>query len=475
MQTLLPELDASQTFDVCVIGAGVAGIILARKLSEHGRRVLLLEAGEDYYSDESQDIYRGTVVGDHYFDLDAARLRFLGGTSNHWGGWCRHLDAADFSAKAGLPHTAWPISREALEPYFAEAVSILEVTPPKPDAPVEGADIMSIALAYSPPVQTKEKYGTDLENDPNITLVLNANLVSFGTDGDRITHADVRDYIGTAKKLTATNFVLATGGIENSRLLLWCDAVTGGAITKSNPNVGRYWMEHPHAALGDAILSKPFPYEADENTLALFAPTPEAMAAHGILNCGLRVRFEHMSGSKQQIADLACVAPDLATWIAKQFDKNLFCGAKIRAAWEQEPRFDNRVALGTDKDGFGMPRPVLHWTKSELDFKTPRVTAELFGRYLAANGLGRLRVLDWVVGKAPFPDDDEIGGYHHMGGTRMAATRETGVVDENGKVFGQDNLYVAGSSVFPSVGHANPTFSIVQLALRLGDHLAAEG
>lgn len=474
MRIGLPELPAEKRFDVCVIGAGFAGIVLARKLAESGQSVVLLEGGEDEYSDESQDIYKGAVVGDAYFDLDAARLRFLGGSSNHWGGWCRQLDAADFEAKAGLAHTAWPIRRKEIDPFYAEAAEILELTPPRPDTAVEGSGLNAIAMSYSPPVFLKEKYGGELDANPNITLVLNANFISFATDGERITHANVSDYAGLDRKVKARDYVLAAGGIENSRLLLWCDAVSGGAVTRSNPNVGRYWMEHPHATLGDALLAKPSPWEADENGVAFFSPTASTMADHGILNCGLRMRFEHMAGTKKQIADLACVAPDLATWIARQFDKDLFCGAKIRAAWEQEPRFDNRVELGAQKDAFGMPRPILHWSKSVLDTKTPRVVTEMLGKYLASRGLGRVRVLDWVVGKAPFPDDDEIAGYHHMGGTRMAATAQTGVVDRDGKVFGQDNLYVAGSSVFPSGGHANPTLTIVQLALRLADHLAAE-
>lgn len=471
MEAKLSDLSGDETFDACVIGGGPAGISLANKLSSLGKRTLLLEAGDSDFSDQSQDTYKGKVVGDAYFDLDAARMRFLGGTSNHWGGWCRHMDKADFEVKAGLQHTAWPISIKELEPYYVETEQILDLSKRTSDEPIAQTGLNKIGFVYSPPVYFKEKFGEALKNDPNIVLVKNANFVGFDVEGSRVTLVSIRDYGDTSRKLAASTFVLATGGIENSRLLLFADIAADGQLLKGNKNVGRYWMEHPHANIGNAILSRDLPFKSDQNGIIYFSPTAEAMAEHGILNCGIRVMPDHMEGAKKQIADLACVAPDLATWVAKMFDRNLFCGARIRAAWEQEPRFENHVALGEEKDRFGIPRPVLYWKKSELDFKTPRITAELLGKYLAAKDFGRMRVMDWVIGKAAFPDDDEIAGYHHMGGTRMAASAETGVVDSNCKVFGQDNLYVAGSSVFPSGGHANPTLTLVQLALRLGDHL----
>jgi choline dehydrogenase-like flavoprotein len=113
----------------------------------------------------------------------------------------------------------------------------------------------------------------------------------------------------------------------------------------------------------------------------------------------------------------------------------------------------------------------LNWRKSELDRHTVMTMAKVFGAYLATSNNGRFRFSPWLLNDEPYPPNDELAGNHHMGGTRMGIDPDSAVVDANCKVFGQGNLYVAGSSVFPSGGHANPTFTIVQLALRLGDHL----
>ena len=150
----------------------------------------------------------------------------------------------------------------------------------------------------------------------------------------------------------------------------------------------------------------------------------------------------------------------------------------LRAAWEQAPNPASRVTLGADRDRFGKRRPVLDWRVGDLDRRTIRETAVEFGRFLVKSDFGRLRLADWVVNPdLPMPglgEGEETAGNHHMGTTRMAATAERGVVDSNCKIFGLDNLYIGGSSVFPTGGHANPTFTIVQVALRLADHLATK-
>ena len=127
------------------------------------------------------------------------------------------------------------------------------------------------------------------------------------------------------------------------------------------------------------------------------------------------------------------------------------------------------------KDRLGIPRVILYWTLGSEDNRTALESARHLGRYFADRNLGRLRLDRWLTSREPFPADDEIGGCHHMGGTRMARTPDQGIVDSNCKVFGQRNLYIAGSSVFPSSGFANPTYTIVQLALRLAEHLARQG
>ena len=175
--------------------------------------------------------------------------------------------------------------------------------------------------------------------------------------------------------------------------------------------------------------------------------------------------------TKKLLKDLLCVAPKIGRWAAALVEKNLVCGSVVVAVWEQEPLEENRIELSdTKRDRFGIPRTELHFRKSERDLFTLRETLLKLNEYLVDSNRGRLKLHDWVLGNASF-SDLPLGGNHHMGGTRMATNVSKGVVDSNCKVFGLENLSIAGSSVFPSGGHANPTLTIVQLSLRLAQHL----
>lgn len=461
------DLGADRVWDCCIAGSGPAGMSLALALAERGQSVLLLEGGEDYYSDESQAVYQGKVVGDQYFDLDVARLRFLGGTSGHWNGWCRALDEVDFLPKAAFPDAHWPIRKADLDPYLDPAMALLQIREPIVDDEIPGSGLVRIRFGFSPPVRFGEDFYDTLETSDRIALCMNANLTGIATDGDQVTGFTVQDYEGNSVAVRAGRYVLACGGIENSRILLHAHAGSEGLLVKQDLTLGRYWMEHPHFTVGAAIFNQP---ATEGYFLSL---TPETMERLGILSAGLRIIPTAYSGTRKIIADMACVVPALGEWAYRQLDRQLVCGSRIHAAWEQEPLFENRVALSaTDTDRFGMPRVELHWRKSPRDLETIRKTVLHFGEYLARTDQGRLRVSPWVMGQGDYPVLDELAGYHHMGGTRMSDEPETGIVDHNCKVWGQRNLYVAGSSVFPSGGHANPTLSIVQLSLRLADHLA---
>ena len=146
----------------------------------------------------------------------------------------------------------------------------------------------------------------------------------------------------------------------------------------------------------------------------------------------------------------------------------------FKTAAEQSPDPGSRIRLGEDLDRFGNRRVVINWRLNALDKRTLRQSALQAGRIMADNDLGRVRLPDWLLDPDPAPpglSSDEVAGYHHMGTTRMADTPQRGVVDRNQRVFGIANLYIGGSSVFATSGHVNPTFTIVQMSLRLADHL----
>jgi choline dehydrogenase-like flavoprotein len=260
---------------------------------------------------------------------------------------------------------------------------------------------------------------------------------------------------------------------------LWGNVQTNGQLIRHSRTLGKYWTEHPHFTLGEAFLignKEGFELKSHESGLKAVFLSPDALAIERkrALNCGLRLQEAYHGSTRNMVASVACVAPKAGQWLSGLLDRHLICGLRIHAAWEQQPLARNRIALSDDRDQLGMPRAVLHWQKSELDMQTARAAMEVLGEYFARENLGRVRINRWLLEGSEFPSRDELAGYHHMGGTRMAANAEEGIVDRNCRVFDQENLYIAGSSVFPTGGHANPTLTIVQLAARLAEHLKAK-
>jgi choline dehydrogenase-like flavoprotein len=457
---------------VVIIGSGPAGVTISRKLAAAGIPVAILEAGGADYSDESQDFYKGKTVGDPYFDLDITRLRYFGGCSNHWAGWCRVMDAVDFEPKAWVPDTGWPIRRVDLEPYLDEVHDILELAQFRDDVAIS-KDIRWVQLIKSPAVRFGEKYRAEIEESANIALVLNSYVTELQGDGKHITGAQVWSAGKAQGALVADYYVPCTGGLENSRLLLWSNERSNGGVVPHAEALGRYWMEHPQFEGGNAIMRDPNQFETDQVSEAFFSPSAEAMERCQIMNFGVRFIQMPYHGAKWLLAELACAAPDTAEWAAESVGARLRCAAQLYVGWEQAPRPENRIVLSSsERDSLGIPRLELHWRKSEIEHRTLLEGLRLFGKTLAEKDYGRVRIADWVLNGASYPTDQELAGHHHMGGTRMGEDVKKSVVDRNQKVHGMANLYVGGSSVFATSGQCNPTTTIVALSARLGDHLA---
>jgi choline dehydrogenase-like flavoprotein len=478
----------NKNYDVCICGGGVAGITLALNLSKK-LNIILLEAGGLEYSNESQKHYEGKIIGRNYFDLTETRLRYFGGTSNHWGGWCRPLDTHDFEPKSHVEYSGWPISRDDLDPYLQTTKSILDIPYKKTSngeagskmSSLESKDFKKAEFWFSSPTRFGIKYRKLIRDSKNITCVLNSNITDIHLTDNfaNVKSIETRNYQGKSFVVNCFQFILATGGIENPRIMLNCNEQMKNGLGNSHDLVGRFFMEHPHNVAGKSIFEDHI--HRPEYATQFFSPSPELINKYKILNFGLRVyptligeggEQIYPIGFKEKVRNILCgISENISTSL---FDE--MCGdeALLLIASEQAPNPSSRITLGKEIDSFNMRQANLDWQFLDVDKRTIQQGVMGFAKSLATHGHGRAKIDDWLLSdEMTFPDHNKnkIGGNHHMGTTRMGSSPLNGVVDSNQQVFGIENFYIAGSSVFSTSGHANPTFTIVQMTLRLADFL----
>ena len=487
---------AGRRFDMCVIGTGPAGLSLARRLAGHGLRVALMEGGDRTFTDESQRIYDGENVGVDYFPLNATRYRFLGGSSNCWGGWCRAFDAEDFQPVKHHAASGWPITKTDLDPYFAETVAFLDVDVDDPmPASSFGADsgaFRQIDFKFSQDLLLAPRFEPELDASKRIELFLNANLVDLELDDNlqTVRQGIFRTYARPEPfRVEAKAFALCLGGLENPRFLLNANRQVDTGIGNQHDLVGRYFSEHPHQTVGYMLLREPM------QACEFYAPKRQWKEQQEILGFSLYFSpVRQLTFTKELLRSTVCNATflkrlaeainylpptcyygGLENFWAQWRDPDLLLTGSLSIASEQALDPESRVRLGDDTDRFGLRRIELDWRLNDLDFQTIQTATMTFGELLAERNVGRLKMADWLVdgdGTLPGTDVAQVGGRHHMCTTRMSDSPRSGVVDRDCRVHGMHNLYIGGSSVFSTGGYANPTFTIVQLAMRLADHLA---
>jgi choline dehydrogenase-like flavoprotein len=483
--------------DLCVVGAGAAGLPIAREFAGSKTSVCLLEGGGFKLEAESQALYRGQTDGTFLPKngryLVTSRQRLFGGTTHAWAGFTVPLDPIDFEERDWIPESGWPMTREDLEPFYLRAYPYCQCKPVESNLerykgtdrpPMDfgpGAGIVTRLIHLStPPTNFAKVHGPPVLEAPNISTYLHASALELEANqaGTAVTGLRAGTLTGNRFRVEASVYVLAAGGIENPRLLLLSRGVQKNGLGNDRDLVGRYFLEHPHLHAGSIVFTAPtgpltlfeehtFDQFLGHESIGILCASKEFLRRERLLNVSVQLYPAPRQRISEVVKDIGRMAVRVDRRFKKEGEERPSSYVNLYARAEPSPNRSSRITLTDDRDALGMQRVRLEWWLREEDGESLQRTLRLFGRELGRLSRGRIFMV--ISEQRPWPK--ATGGDHHGGTTRMHASREKGVVDPDARVHGLDNLYIAGNSVFPTAGYANPTLTIIALAVRLADHL----
>ena len=385
---------------------------------------------------------------------------------------------------------------------------------PDPAALPLAGDLEPILFRFGHPRDFGQAYRQELEHAVNVDVWLNASAVEIQPTADlRSVEALVVKILNHHRLVVrAQVYVLACGGIENARLLLASNRTAPAGIGNQHDLVGRFFMDHPYLTTGHFVpasarhadgphvirsfkrvgldqrshvgyvLSERVRRDEELTGCSAYflrrlasATAPEHFSRGGKswLRLGELLQHRTLTGAEvgQHLWNVAKGCREVGLTLGRRAlevirPRHVLA---LRIILETTPRPDSRVTLAPARDRLGMPLVKVDWRISASDRRGLDRLRRALAEAIATKRLGTL-IDDPGVDETGWPHSME-GGKHHMGTTRMHVEPKHGVVDPDGRVHGVANLYVTGSSVFPTSGYANPTFTIVVLALRLADHL----
>jgi len=509
------EANFLRNYDVCVIGAGAAGLTLVNELAGNGLKICLIESGGFDLDIDTQNLYDFENIGISRSPHIETRLRMFGGTTNHWTGRCGPFDPMDFEKRDWVPHSGWPITYKDVEPYYIRAAEYCDLKTYPFDSHVASSKYIPLpeftpnTLQYhlwqfSKPTRFGIKYRKVVSDKDNIDLIYFANVTEIvaSENANHITSVNIKSLLGVKGVINAKRYILCSGGIENSRILLNSKSVISDGVGNHNDQVGRYFMEHPRSKHVTVQLGKrkKLPYTFNDyhwqegRYLLGMKTTSKYQKENNTLNSGYWYMHRYSSDSTlshlrnlinnednidQKANDLLHVLENTDD-VYLSLRRRLFSpGAEEADApemtlvteTEQAPNPDSRITLSDQKDELGLAKSKINWQLTELDRFNIENSLRLSATELAKTFNVRLRLPSWMEYNDPGWQNNFTDVSHHMGTTRMSSDPTTGVVDSNCKVHGINNLFVAGGSVFSTSSHINPTLTIVALTTRLADYL----
>jgi choline dehydrogenase-like flavoprotein len=503
--------EASVTADICIVGAGAAGITIAREFRNTRHTIVILE---------SQKLYETEIVGLPHTNFEEGRVRIFGGTTTLWGGQALRFDTLDFQKRSWVPYSGWPISRQELDPYYERAERVLQTgaclsydnlcASSRVESPGFDPDQVGVECSqWSPRPNFGQEYRDELRRASNVSVVLHANVTGIITNqaATVVEHIEFQTLAGKKGIAKADFYIICCGGIETARLLLTSDRIESHGVGNRNDLVGRYYQEHPLIWFGELQttnrerlqnLFESF-YRGSLKYFPILILSEQLQAEKQLLNIQGSFSFENVPGAPitamkslyravisktypgfselRRLLTSALSEPRELFGLAYRFYVQKRAGTPKRgritfgAQSEMAPNPCSRIMLSENRDQLGMRRIKLDWQMGELE----RRTASEFVRTLACE-FERLGLGTYDLRQAAALDGAEWvnlahDSAHHMGTTRMHETPQLGVVDPNCKVHGIANLFIGSSAVFPTSSRANPTLTILALCIRIADRL----
>jgi choline dehydrogenase-like flavoprotein len=492
--------------DICIVGAGPAGMVLACELIGNGAQVALIESGGLEPNASVQELNDAITIGHPYMNPKLMRNRQAAGTVHMWntpvgtetGAKYVPLDPIDFEERTWMPLSGWPFAQSHLKPFYRRAQDICALgpfeygseswtDPQHPVLPLTSTYLTTKIYQFGLAKVFTERCLNSIRASSNVTLCYYLNVTSFVTDAaaERVIAAQAKSLTGKEILVRAKIFVGAAGAIENARLLLLSNQHSVEGLGNRYGWVGRCFMEHPRdysltllptraQLFEEAVFYDVHPAPSGTTVMGRLALRREAILSERLMNAsatllpiskgriGSLAGRLHLKGLRRWVSRRSYPRGGSGWSLVRQKDR-VFDGFRLLLNLEQAPDPQNRVVLDVATDFLGVRKAKVHWSWSKQD----QTNLERI-RKLLATELGRSKIGHVEIARGLRPDPH---AHHHAGTTRMHSDPQLGVTDSHGRVHGLENLYMAGSSLFPTAGFANPTLSIVAMSLRLADHL----